>query len=208
MSPVAGQAPLRAAAAHRCWGDGHALMAAYHDTEWGVPLYEDRKLFEFLVLDAMQAGLSWRIVLEKREGFRRALDGFDPARIARYRPAKIAALLRDPGIIRNRLKLQASVTNAQAFLELQRETGSFARWVWGLAGGRPEHHRFRTLNELPAKTPAAELISRELVRRGFRFVGPTITYAFMQAAGLVNDHLTRCFRHRQVRQLARPGRVV
>lgn len=182
-------------------------MAAYHDTEWGAPLYEDRKLFEFLVLDAMQAGLSWRIVLEKRAGFRRALDGFDPVRIARYRPAKVAALLRDPGIIRNRLKLQASVTNAQAFLELQRETGSFARWVWGFSGGRPALHRFRTLKELPAKTPSAELISRELIQRGFRFVGPTITYAFMQAAGLVNDHLVSCFRYRQVQRLAR-ARVV
>lgn len=194
--------PLR-----RCWGDGHALMSAYHDTEWGVPLRQDRKLFEFLVLDAMQAGLSWRIVLEKRDGFRRALDGFDPAKIARYRPAKLAALLRDAGIIRNRMKLAASVTNAQAFLALQREAGSFAGWLWGLVGGAPEQHAFRSITDLPAKTPAAEHVSQALIRRGFRFAGPTITYAFMQAAGLVNDHLVDCFRYPQVRRLARPRMV-
>ena len=180
---------------------------AYHDTEWGVPLYDDRKLFEFLVLDAMQAGLSWRIVLEKRAGFRRALDGFNPVRIARYRPAKLAALLRNPGIIRNRLKLRACVTNAQAFLALQREAGSFAGWLWGLVGGAPEQHAFRSIKDLPAKTLAAEHVSQALIRRGFRFVGPTITYAFMQAAGLVNDHLVHCFRYPQVRRLAR-SRVV
>jgi DNA-3-methyladenine glycosylase I len=186
------------------WPRGNPLMQAYHDTEWGVPLYDDRKLFEFLVLDAMQAGLSWQIVLNKREGFRKALDNFDPRRIAGYRAAKVKQLLADPGIIRNRLKVHATVTNARVFLALQREQGSVARFLWDLVGGRPVVNRWTALKDIPARTELSDRMSKELAARGFRFVGSTICYAFMQAAGMVNDHLVRCDRHRQVQRLARP----
>jgi DNA-3-methyladenine glycosylase I len=182
----------------RCWGEGHPLLQPYHDTEWGVPLYDDRKLFEFLVLEGMQAGLSWLTVLKKREAFRRAFDGFDPARVARYTRRDIARLLRDPGIIRNRQKVEAAVANAQAFLAVQRDHGSFHRFMWAFVGHRPIRHAWRTLRELPAATPKSDAMSRELKARGFRFVGPTICYAHMQATGMVNDHLVRCFRYRQV----------
>lgn len=183
--------------APRCeWGRAPDLLRAYHDTEWGVPLYDDRKLFEFLVLEGMQAGLSWLIVLRKREAFREAFDGFDPARVARYGKAKIASLLRNAGIIRNRLKLEGAVANAQAFLALQAAHGSFSAYMWRFVGGRPIIHRVRRMQDLPVTTPESDAMSRDLKSRGFRFVGSTICYAHMQATGMVNDHLMTCFRYR------------
>ena len=184
----------------RCWGEGDPWLEPYHDAEWGVPLHDDRKLFEFLVLEGMQAGLSWLTVLKKRDAFRRAFDGFDPERVARYGPEKVRALLRDASIIRNRQKVEAAVTNARAFLAVQREFGGFHAFVWGLVGGRPTQHRFRALRQLPARTAASDAMSRALKARGFRFVGSTICYAHMQATGMVNDHLVHCFRHRQVQR--------
>jgi DNA-3-methyladenine glycosylase I len=183
----------------RCaWPGDDAQMLAYHDEEWGVPVRDDRALFEHLVLDGFQAGLSWRLVLRRREHLRRAFDGFDPERLARYDARKIAALLRDPGIIRNRQKVQAAVRNARAYLELRSAGGSFSELLWQFVGGVPKQHRRRSPREIPAETRESRVMSRELVRRGFAFVGPTIVYAFMQAAGLVNDHVVRCFRHREV----------
>lgn len=173
-------------------------MVVYHDTEWGVPLHDDRKLFEFLVLDGFQAGLSWEIVLKKRENFRRALHDFDPAHIARYTGRDIRRLLADPGIVRNRLKLEATVANARRFLEVAEEFGSLDRYVWGFVGGKPIRHTYRALSRIPARTRESDAMSRDMRARGFAFVGSTICYAFMQAAGLVNDHLVDCFRYRQV----------
>ena len=176
-------------------------MVTYHDTEWGVPLYNDRKLFEFLVLDAFQAGLSWAIVLKKRQHFRRALDGFDPKKIARYQARDVARLLQDEGIIRNKLKMQATITNAQSFLEVQREFKTFRRYIWQFTKGKTIHHRFKTLKDLPATTPESDAMSRDLKQRGFKFVGSTICYAFMQAAGMVNDHVISCFRYKEIRAM-------
>ena len=188
----------------RCeWAEHQPLMRAYHDREWGVPLYDDRKLFEFLVLEGMQAGLSWLTVLKKRDAFHRAFDGFDPVRVAGYGSAKIRQLLRDPGIIRNRLKIDAAVSNAQAFLRVQQACGSFRRFMWGLVGGVPIQHAPRRLGDLPARTPESDAVSRALKAHGFRFVGSTICYAHMQATGMVNDHLITCFRYRHVQRLAR-----
>ena len=173
-------------------------MIRYHDEEWGVPLHDDRKLFEFFVLDAFQAGLSWAIVLKKREAFRKALDNFEPAKVARYRPTKVARLLQDPAIIRNRLKVEAAVTNARAFLAVQQEFGSFDRYIWQFVGGRPMVTRVHRLADIRARSAESDAMSADLKRRGFRFCGSTICYAFMQAAGLVNDHLVTCFRFRTV----------
>ena len=178
-------------------------MIAYHDTEWGVPLYDDRLLFEFLVLEGMQAGLSWQTVLRKREAFRRAFDGFDAERVARYTPSKVERLLQDASIIRNRMKINAAITNARAFLLVRREFGSFHRFMWGLIGGRPIRNAWRSLKELPACTPESDAVSQALQARGFRFVGSTICYAHMQATGMVNDHVVRCFRYREVQRPAR-----
>jgi DNA-3-methyladenine glycosylase I len=177
---------------------GSDLDRAYHDTEWGVPVHDERRLFEFLILEGAQAGLSWSTILRKREHYRAVYDGFDPERVARYGAAKQAALLADPGIVRNRLKVAAAVTNARAFLAVQAEFGSFDRYIWGFVDGAPVVNRFGSPAELPAATPVSEAMSRDLKRRGFRFVGPTICYAFMQAAGLVNDHEVGCFRHGEV----------
>lgn len=177
------------------------LMLAYHDTEWGVPVHDDRRHFEFLVLDAFQAGLSWSTVLNKRENFRRAFDDFEPARIARYSRRKVESLLGDAGIIRNRQKIEATIGNAQQFLALQEREGSFDAFVWQFVGGRTRHNRWRTQAELPATTPQSDAMSKALRARGFRFTGSTICYAYMQAAGLVNDHLTGCYRHAQLRRL-------
>ncbi len=173
-------------------------MIRYHDTEWGVPLHDDRKLFEFLVLDAFQAGLSWAIVLKKREGFRRAFSSFEPRRVAKYDGRKVRALLADAGIIRNRLKIEATIANARAFLAVQREFGSFDRYIWQFVGGKTKENRWRTLKQLPARSRESDAMSKDLKERGFRFVGSTICYAFMQAAGMVNDHLVGCFRHREL----------
>ena len=173
-------------------------MIRYHDAEWGVPLHDDRKLFEFLVLDAFQAGLSWAIVLKKREAFRKAFDNFDPRKVAKYDVRKVKTLLADAGIIRNRLKIEATIANARAFLAVQREFGSFDRYIWQFTGGRTMMNRWRALSQLPARSPESDAMSDDLKARGFRFVGSTICYAFMQAAGMVNDHMVDCFRYREV----------
>jgi DNA-3-methyladenine glycosylase I len=186
----------------RCpWAASHPLYVAYHDREWGVPAHRDRHLFEMLCLEGAQAGLSWLTILKKRANYRRAFDRFDPRKVARYDRRKKAALLRDAGIVRNRLKIDAFVANARAFLAVQRECGSFDAYIWQFTGGRPKVNRWRSLKDIPARTPEADAMSRDLRTRGFRFVGPTICYAFMQATGMVNDHLTTCARHRQVRRV-------
>jgi DNA-3-methyladenine glycosylase I len=186
-------------ALNRCpWSDSSPLMQDYHDREWGVPLHDDARLFELLVLEGAQAGLSWSTILNKREAYRAAFDDFDPDCVARYEEADIARLLANPGIVRNRRKILSAISNAGAFLEVQEELGSFDRYLWRFVGGVPLHHRFEALTELPATTPESAAMSQDLIRRGFRFVGPTICYAFMQSAGLVNDHLVTCFRHAQV----------
>ncbi len=183
----------------RCpWPAEDPLMIAYHDTEWGVPLHEDAAIFEFLVLEGMQAGLSWSIILKRREGFRRAFDAFDPARIADYSDREVKRLMADPGIIRNRLKIAAAINNARRFLAVQEEFGSFDRYIWQFVGGRPIRHQFRSVSEVPATSPESDLISKDLKRRGFKFVGSTIVYAHMQATGMVNDHLVDCFRYRRL----------
>jgi DNA-3-methyladenine glycosylase I len=177
----------------RCpWANGSAAYLAYHDEEWGVPVHDDRVFFEFLILEGAQAGLSWSTILNKRDGYREAFAGFDPARVARFDARKIERLMGNQGIVRNRLKIESSVTNARAFLALQRELDSFDRYVWSFVGGKPIVSRHRTLGTVPARTVEADALSKDLAKRGFRFVGPTIMYAFMQATGLVNDHLKTC----------------
>jgi DNA-3-methyladenine glycosylase I len=177
------------------------LYEAYHDHEWGVPVHDDRLLFEFLILEGAQAGLSWSTILNKRARYREVYDGFDPAKVARYGEAKTASLLADPGIVRNRLKVAASITNALAFLEVQREFGSFDAYLWSFVGGRPIQNAWTCLADLPATSPESDALSRDLKRRGFRFVGSTICYALMQAVGMVNDHETGCPRHAEVKAL-------
>lgn len=167
---------------------------AYHDEEWGIPVYDDRKLFEFVVLESAQAGLSWYTILRKREGYRLAFDDFDAEKIARYDAQKVQALLANPNIIRNRLKVQATITNAQRFLEIQAQMGSFATYVWQFVGGKPRVNAWRTLAECPATTPESDAMAKDLKKRGFKFMGSTVCYAFMQATGMVNDHLLDCFR--------------
>jgi DNA-3-methyladenine glycosylase I len=190
------------AAPARCPWPTTELYLAYHDREWGVPLHDDRRLFEFLVLDGAQAGLSWLTILNKRENYRRAFDGFDAGKVARYGARKTAALLADPGIVRNRLKITSAICNARAVLAVRREFGSFDRYIWQFVGGRPVVNAWRTIQQVPARTPASDAMSRELKARGFTFVGSTICYAFMQAAGLVNDHLVSCPRHAACAKLA------
>ncbi len=180
------------------WPLDDDLMIAYHDEEWGVPLHDDRKLFEFLVLDAFQAGLSWRTILHKRDNFRLAFDDFDARLIARYKKRKIGQLLQNAGIVRNRMKIEATVGNAKAFLGVQSEYGSFDSYIWQFVGGQPKQNRWRSLKRLPASTPDSDRMSKDLKERGFKFVGTTICYAFMQAAGMVNDHLVKCFRYEEV----------
>lgn len=183
----------------RCgWSQGSELMIKYHDTEWGLPLHNDRKLFEFLVLDCFQAGLSWEIVLKKRESFRSAFDDFNPELISKYSRRKIQSLLKDPGIIRNRLKVESAVSNAAIFLKLQEEFGSFGTYIWRFTEGKTIVNSWKRLSEIPANTPVSDTMSRELKKKGFRFAGSTICYAFMQAAGMVNDHVIDCFRYREL----------
>jgi DNA-3-methyladenine glycosylase I len=185
----------------RCWAGGDdPLMLAYHDTEWGVPLHGDRELFAKLVLDGFQAGLSWAVILHKRAGFVEAFDGFDPERMARYDARRLRRLLADPAIVRNRQKISAAIGNARAFLEFQETGGSFDGFLWSFVGDRPKQHARRRLRDLPARTRESDRMSAALTERGFRFVGPTICYAFMQAVGMVNDHLVSCFRHREVQR--------
>ncbi|HYB75620.1 MAG TPA: DNA-3-methyladenine glycosylase I [Nitrososphaerales archaeon] len=174
------------------------LYLAYHDKEWGVPLHDDHKLFEMLVLEGMQAGLSWGTILMKREAFREAFSGFDPVKVARYDESKIARLLTNAGIVRNELKIRSAVANAKAFIAVQKEVGSFDAYIWDLVGNKPAVNRWRTLKELPTATAESKRISQDLINRGFRFVGPTIVYAHMQATGMVNDHLIHCFRYREL----------
>lgn len=182
----------------RCaWCGTDPLYVRYHDEEWGRPVHDDRQLFEMLTLEGAQAGLSWITVLRKREGYREAFHGFDPERVARMTEADQERLRSHPGIVRNRLKIASTISNAQAFLELQAEHGSFDAWYWAFTNGQPVLNRHRTMKDLPASTPLAEQISRQLKQRGFRFVGPTIIYAFMQATGMVNDHLVTCFRYHE-----------
>jgi DNA-3-methyladenine glycosylase I len=183
----------------RCaWAGTDALYRAYHDREWGVPLHDDRRLFEFLILEGAQAGLSWITILRKRENYRAALDGFDAARIARYGAGKIESLLRDAGIVRNRLKLEAAVVNAQKFLEVQESCGSFDTFIWQFVDGQPRQNAWRSHAGVPASTPQSDAMSKELKRHGFKFAGTTICYALMQATGMVNDHTTDCFRYREL----------
>lgn len=190
----------------RChWCGDDPLYVAYHDREWGVPLHDDRALFEFLILEGAQAGLSWITILRKRDHYRAAFDGFDPQRVARYDQRQVQRLLNDPGIVRNRLKIAAAINNAGKFLDLQEEfgghgkDGGFSDYLWRCVDGRPVHNAWRSPSELPAQTPLSVALSKDLARRGFKFVGPTICYSLMQAVGLVNDHLVDCFRHRELK---------
>ena len=182
----------------RCFGSKDPLMARYHDEEWGVPEHDDRALFELVVLEGAQAGLSWRTVLNRREGYRRAFSGFDPSVVAEYTPEKIDELLQDPGIIRNRRKVESAVRNAGVFLRVQEEFGSFDEYVWGFVGGRPVMNAFESWSEVQPETEVSRAMSVDLKGRGFSFVGPTICYAYMQSIGMVNDHLTRCFRWQEI----------
>lgn len=180
------------------WPTGDPLMIRYHDEEWGVPVHDDLKLFEFMILDGFQAGLSWRTVLHKRENFRKAFDGFDPARVARYDESDFERLMADAGIVRNRAKIRGAIRNAQAFLDVQREFGTFDKFIWSFTGGKTIHNRLSSLKEMPVSSPESDAMSKALIKRGFKFVGTTICYAFMQAAGMVNDHLTGCFRYNEL----------
>jgi DNA-3-methyladenine glycosylase I len=185
----------------RCgWAEADPRMVAYHDTEWGVPVHDDRLLFEFLVLEGAQAGLSWQTILNKRDAYREAFAGFEPARVARFDSKRIERLMGNPGIVRNRLKIESAVTNARAYLEVQRQNGSFERFVWSIVGGSPRRNRRRSRRDVPARTAESDALSAELRGRGFRFVGSTICYAYMQAVGMVNDHLVACFRHAELGQ--------
>ncbi len=179
----------------RCTWPANELAIRYHDEEWGRPVHDDRVFFEFLILEGAQAGLSWDTILRKRENYRRAFDGFDPKKIVKYDKRKIATLMADEGIVRNRLKIEATISNARAFMEVQREFGSFDRYVWPFVGGKPIVNEWTGLKQLPASTPESDTLSKDLRKRGLRFVGTTIIYAFMQATGLVNDHITSCFRY-------------
>jgi DNA-3-methyladenine glycosylase I len=186
----------------RCgWAKGSDVMIAYHDHEWGVPVHDDRRLFEYLTLDAFQAGLSWAVILQKRENFRQAFANFNPEKIARYTGRDVERLLANPGIVRNKQKVAATVTNARAFLQIQDRFGSFDAFVWQFVGGKPQHNSWKTMRQLPAKTRESDRMSEALRERGFAFVGSTICYAFMQAVGMVNDHLVTCFRHGELRAL-------
>lgn len=184
---------------NRCeWTWYDPALVEYHDKEWGAPLHDDQRLFEFLMLDAFQAGLSWYIILKKRENFRQAFSGFNPVKVAKYNPAKIKHLLQDSGIIRNRLKIEATITNAKSFMKVQKEFGSFDEYIWKFVNHKTIKNRWKSLKEMPARTEGSDLMSKDLKKRGFKFVGSTICYAFMQAAGLVNDHIVKCYRYNEI----------
>jgi len=185
----------------RCgWAEGlDADYKKYHDEEWGVPVHDDRVWYEYIVLDGAQAGLSWSTILKKRENYRKAFTGFDPVKVAKFDKRKVERLLKDAGIVRNRLKIESAIKNARAFLKIQKEFGSFDTYIWPFVGGKPRHNRWRTLKQIPAETAESKAMSKDLKSRGFSFVGPTICYAFMQAAGMVNDHLVTCFRHGELK---------
>ena len=183
----------------RCWWCGEdPLYIEYHDTEWGTPVYDDASLFEFLILETFQAGLSWITILRKRENFRKAFDNFDYQKIATYDEVKVQSLLQDAGIIRNKLKVRATISNAVAFMEVQKEYGSFSKYIWGFVDGKPITNSLKSKEEVPPNTPLSDAISKDLKKRGFKFVGSTVIYAHMQATGMVNDHLTNCFRYKEV----------
>jgi DNA-3-methyladenine glycosylase I len=182
----------------RCHWATNPLSTKYHDEEWGVPVHNDRRWFEFLILEGAQAGLSWETILQKRERYRRVFAGFDPAKVAQFDAKRVRKLLGDPGIVRNLLKIKATVANARAFLQLQEQFGSFDSYIWKFVGGSPIRNRWKTHKSVPSQTPLSEALSKDLLRRGFHFVGPTICYAFMQATGLVNDHLVFCFRYNEL----------
>jgi DNA-3-methyladenine glycosylase I len=191
----------------RCWGEiEDPLMRDYHDLEWGTPIHDDRKIFEFLILEGMQAGLNWMMILKKRENFRRAFKGFDPAKVARFTERDVTRLLHDPTIVRNRLKIEAAANNAKRFLEVQKEFGSFDRYIWGFVGGKPVQSRLKSFAKMPARTPLSDAISQDLRARGFKFVGSTIVYSHLQATGLINDHLIGCYRNRKLDRAGRAGR--
>lgn len=183
----------------RCAWASSELMIPYHDTEWGVPQHDDKALFEFLILEGAQAGLSWSTILAKREAYRKAFSGFDPRKVAKYTPAKVSQLLANPGIVRNRLKIESAIRNAKAFLAVQKEFGSFDQYIWQFVGGKPVNNSWRSGSRLPAETPESMQMSKDLLKRGFNFVGPTVCYAFMQAVGMVNDHMVECFRYKELR---------
>jgi DNA-3-methyladenine glycosylase I len=184
----------------RCaWAERSELEQTYHDHEWGVEIHDDRRLFEFLILEGAQAGLSWSTILQKRDGYRKAFDNFDACKISRYSEKKVTQLLADSGIVRNRLKIHAAITNAKAFLAVQKEFGSFDRYIWGFVGGKPIRNAWKKMADIPTSTPESDAMSRDLRKRGFKFVGTTICYAFMQATGMVNDHLVDCFRFKSKR---------
>jgi DNA-3-methyladenine glycosylase I len=185
----------------RCeWAKGNELYLAYHDTEWGVPVHDDQQLFEFLILEGAHAGLSWAMILNKRRGYRLAYGNFDPQKVARYGDRKIEQLRRNPAIVRNKIKIRASIENAKAFLEVQAEFGSFDAYIWHFVGGKPKQNTWRSASKIPANTKESELMSRDLKKRGFKFVGSTICYAFMQAGGRVNDHLIKCYRYDELKR--------
>ena len=184
----------------RCeWANKNELQQSYHDNEWGVPIHDDRSLFEFLILEGAQAGLSWSTILRKREGYRKAFDNFDARKISRYSKSDVSRLLANPEIIRNRLKIDATITNARAFLRVQKQFGSFNRCIWQFVNGRPIQNSWRKMTDIPSNTPESEAMSRDLQKRGFKFVGTTVCYAFMQAVGMVNDHVVSCFRYKELK---------
>jgi len=186
---------------NRCeWCGTDQLYVQYHDEEWGVPVHDDRKLFEMLILEGAQAGLSWITILKKRENYKKLFDNFDVNKVSKYSEKKIAKLLENPGIIRNKLKVNSTITNAQAFIKIQKEFGSFDKYIWQFVNGKPIVNKFKSLKEIPAKTEISDLMSKDLNKRGFKFVGSTICYAFMQATGMVNDHTTKCFRYKKVQK--------
>lgn len=185
---------------NRCWETTNPLYLKYHDEEWGVPVHDDRKLFEFLVLDSFQAGLTWLLILQRRDSFRKAFDNFNPEKISKYTSRDVERLMETPNIVRNQLKIKAAINNAEKFLIVNKEFGSFNAYIWGFVNGKTIHNSFATLADLPAETQESRAMSQDLKKRGFKFVGPTICYAFMQAAGLVNDHLQFCFRYKQIKE--------
>lgn len=192
---------------HRCpWPKEDPLYVSYHDNEWGVPEYDDRALFEKLILDGFQAGLSWITILRKRDNFRKAFDDFEPEKIARYTPRKVEKLMQDAGIVRNRLKIEGTILSARSYLDIMEKSDGFSDLLWSHMGGRPLVNEFKTTKSVPAETPLSRTISKDLAGRGFKFVGPTIVYAFMQAVGLVNDHLVTCYRHGELADIARPAK--
>lgn len=198
ISPIGDELHMEGDSKVRCWNTTNPLYIDYHDKEWGVPVMDDGTLFEFLVLEGFQAGVNWELILRKRENFRKAFDNFDPVKVSQYTDEDVERLMNDEGIIRNRLKITSTINNAQRFLEVQKEYGSFSEYIWRFVDGRPINNRLKSFKEMPSKTETSEAMSKDLKKRGFKFVGPVICYSFMQAVGLVNDHLVHCYRHYEI----------